>query len=188
MKHCFVNLLILLSLFSFSAPAAAQNAAREVAAIASDSRVRITAPQVSRRQITGTVTHSAADTVYIAPNRNSLVAVPFSAITAAEISRGNQRWLGALKGAGLGTLAGGAALGTLVWTGDPDCDYCLPGRNPKAAAAGALIGAVLAAPVGAIAGAVVGSERWEPLGRTLTLRIAPHSGAPLGLEVVLSAR
>lgn len=188
MKRYAVRLLIPIILCSFSTYATAQDAKSTIASASPESRVRITAPQLSGSRITGRISHVAADTVYIVPRRNNLVAVPLTAITAAEISRGKGRWAGALKGAGLGTLAGGAALGTLVWAGDPNCDYCLPGRNPRAAAAGALIGAVLTAPVGAIVGAVVGSERWETLGQALTLRIAPHPGAALGLGVVLSTR
>ena len=188
MNRYVVYLLATLPFLSFSTSAAAQDASAAIASLPTDSRVRITAPEFSRGRITGNVSHVAADTVYIVPSRNRLLAVPTSAITVAEISRGKRRWIGALKGAGIGGLAGGAALGTLVWTGDPNCDYCLPGRNPGAAAAGAIIGVVFAAPTGAVVGAILGSERWEPLGRKLTLGVAPHPTASPGLRIMLSTR
>ena len=188
MKRRVVSLLIPLSLISFSTYGAAQATPDAIASVSADARVRITAPQLSGSRITGKVTHVAADTLYIAPNRNRLVAVPIAAITAAEVSRGKRRWVGAMKGAGIGSLAGGAVLGTLIWTGDPDCDYCLPGREPGAALAGAIIGAVFAAPTGAVVGAIIGSERWEPVGRKLTLAVVPSTAGSPGLRLVLSTR
>jgi hypothetical protein len=187
-KHFAVCLLIPLALVPLSTRAVTQTAAEAIASAPAETRMRITAPQVSRGRIVGRVSHIAADTVYMAPNRSSLVAIPVSSITAAEMSRGKRRWLGAMKGAGIAGLTGGALMGTLVWTGDPNCDYCLPGREPGAAVAGAIIGAVLAAPTGAIVGAIVGSERWEPIGKKLTLMVTPSPSGSPGLQLMLSTR
>ncbi len=175
-------LLLLLLWTALPTSSAAQEAAGVAAPIQAGTRVRVSAPTFLRGKVSGRVTHIAADTLFIAPNRRSLVAVPISAITGAEVSRSVDRWRGALEGAGFAGLTAGTLFGLMVFAGDPNCDYCLPGRNLEAAAAGAMIGAVLFAPVGAVIGAAVGSERWESVVPDFAVRYAPQRGA-LGVHM-----
>jgi hypothetical protein len=177
-----VVLLLLLLGAVLPASSAAQEGAGTEDPIPAGTRVRVSAPTFSRGKISGRVTHVVADTLFIAPDPNSLVAVPISAITGAEVSRGIDRWRRALEGAGMAGLTAGTLFGLVVFAGDPNCDYCLPGRNPQAAAAGAVVGAVLFAPIGAIIGASVGSERWEPIAPNFAVRYLPHPAA-LGLGI-----
>jgi hypothetical protein len=89
-----------------------------------------------------------------------------------------------LRGAGIGALGGGVVGGLLIFGSDPDCEYCLPGRDPGAAAVGAVIGAVLFTPVGAVAGAIRGYERWGPAEPRFGIAYLPHSpGLAIGATV-----
>lgn len=175
MRYTWAVLILLLCLETLSVRLAAQQTTVDVMPVGS--RVRVVAPSAFRQAVAGRVSHIASDTLFLAPKRDRLVAVPVAAITSAEISRGVDRWRGAFQGAGTLGLAGGALFGLLVFAGDPNCDYCLPGRNLEAAAAGAVIGAVLFAPVGAVIGAVRGAERWEPITSDLSVRLHPYQRA-----------
>lgn len=181
MRHLWTALLPLLCLGLQPLPSPAQQAEPSVAV---GSRVRVVAPSAFRGAVSGRISRIGADTLFLAPRRDSLVAVPIAAITGTELSLGVDRWRGALRGAGTAALGGGALLGLLVFAGDPDCDYCLPGRDPEAAAAGAIIGAALFAPVGALVGAIHGFERWKPITPDFSIGFSPHREA-LSVGVIL---
>lgn len=180
-----LGLLALLLWCSLPAPLSAQAAPGAAEPIPAGTRVRVFAPGAFRKGVAGEVSHVAADTLFLARRKSGFAAVPVAAITRTDVSRGRDHWKGAFKGAGIGALAGGGLLGVVVFAGDPNCDYCLPGRNLEAAAIGAAIGAVLVAPVGAFFGGIAGSEKWEPTSARFSL--APQPDAP-GLAVRLTLR
>lgn len=182
MRFSRVTLLALLLWSALPAPSAAQADTAAAGPIPAGTRVRVTAPTVFRGAFAGRVSHTVADTLYLAPRRSGLVAVPISAITRTEVSQGVDHWEGALRGAGIGALAGGGLFGFMVFAGDPNCDYCLRGRDLQAAAAGAVIGAVLFTPVGALIGAIRGYEHWGPAETRFGMSWVPHASGP-GIRV-----
>lgn len=167
------------------APSSAQEAAGAPEPFPIGTRVRVFAPDALRKPVAGQVSHVSGDTLFLVGHRNSLAAVPIAAITRTDVSRGRDHWKGAFKGAGLSALAGGGLFGVLVFVGDPNCDYCLPGRNLEAAAIGAAIGATLAAPVGAFFGGILGTEKWEPT--SVRFALAPPTDAS-ALAIRLTVR
>lgn len=178
-------LLALLLWCALPAPSSAQETPGAAQPFPAGTRVRVFAPDAFRKPVAGQVTLITADTLFLTGWRGGLVAVPVAAITRTDVSRGRDHWKGAFKGAGIGALAGGGLLGVMVFAGDPNCDYCLPGRNVEAAAIGAAIGAVLVAPVGAFFGGIAGSEKWEPA--SVRFSLAPRTDAS-GLAVRLTVR
>jgi hypothetical protein len=126
-------------------------------------RVRISAPGVLPRRVTGRVGRVTADTVVL-QTRGAAVAVPIAAASRIEQSYGRSRDAGAARGLVFGALAGGAAMGVAVLSGKDFCIYvtCLA-NDPVGATGGFLIGAALGAPAGALIGALVGVEEWEAI-------------------------
>lgn len=182
MKIPRITLLALLLWSALPATSAAQADGAAAGPIPPGTRVRVSAPTVFRGAVAGRVSHTVADTLFLAPRRSGLVAVPVSAITRTEVSRGVDHWEGALRGAGIGALAGGGLFGFLVFAGDTNCDYCLPGRDLQAAAVGAVIGAVLFTPLGAVIGAIRGYEHWGPAEPRFGIGYVPHASGP-GIRV-----
>lgn len=184
MKSSCIGLLVFLLCCALPVSSAAQADSAAAEPIPHGTRVRVTAPGAFRGAVTGRVSHTAADTLFLTRRRRGLVAVPVSAITRTEISRGVNRWEGLLRGAGIGALAGGVVGGVLIFGGDTDCEYCLPGRDPGAAAVGALIGAVMFTPVGAVVGLIKGREHWGPAEPRFGVSYLPHAPG-LGIRVTV---
>jgi hypothetical protein len=167
------------------APSSAQETPGAAEPFPAGTRVRVFAPDAFRKPVAGQVTLITPDTLFLTGWRGGLVAVPIAAIARADLSRGRDHWKGAFKGAGISALAGGGLFGVIVFVGDPNCDYCLPGRNLEAAAIGAAIGATLAAPVGAFFGGILGTEKWEPTSARFSLAPRPEAS---GLDIRLTVR
>lgn len=178
-------LLGLLLWCALRAPSSAQETPGAAQPFPAGTRVRVFAPDAFRKPVAGQVSHVSGDTLFLLGHRNALAAVPVAAITRTDVSRGRDHWKGAFKGAGISALAGGGLFGVIVFAGDPNCDYCLPGRNVEAAAIGVAIGAVMAAPVGAFFGGILGTEKWEPT--SVRFALAPLTAAP-GVGVRLTVR
>ena len=128
-------------------------------------RVRVQAPGVVAGSLEATVLTRARDTVTLTRSRGGAVAVPLTAISVAEVSRGRSRRDGAVSG-----LAWGASVGVAVGllsavTYDARSTAC--GTEPcendfspgQVVAGGFMAGAALGAGVGAIKGA----KHWEHL-------------------------
>ena len=178
-------LLALLLWCALPAPSFAQETPGAAQPFPAGTRVRVFAPDAFRKPVAGQVSHVSGDTLFLVGHRNALAAVPTAAITRTDASRGRDHWKGAFKGAGISALAGGGLFAVIVFAGDPNCDYCLPGRDLEAAAIGAAIGGVLAAPVGAFFGGILGTEKWEPA--SVRFALAPRtdvSGVGIRLTIV----
>ena len=115
-------------------------------------RVRVQAPTIFGDKRKGDVFGPVADTLFL-KRREAVEAVPVSAITSLEVSRGRQRWLWGFLGATAGFFAGGLLGAQTYDTGESDIDGIL------ASIAGAAIGTVS----GAIVGAVAAPERWKKI-------------------------
>lgn len=106
--------------------------------------------------------------------------VPAALVDTLQVSRGSDFGRGAFYGAGIGALAGGAALGvlSLATSRRPNDDAQGPGE-------GFLLGVMLGAPYGAILGGLLGAatrpERWE----TVSPRVAAGGGVALGVRLAL---
>lgn len=186
MNRFRLALLALLLGCALPPAASAQEAAGAPEPFPAGTRVRVFAPDAFRKPVAGQVSHATADTLFLAGRRGGLVAVPVEAITRTDVSGGRDHWKGAFRGAGIAALGGGCLLGVLVFAGDPSCDYCLPGRNLEAAAIGAAIGAVAAAPVGAFFGGILGTEKWEPT--SVRFALAPPTDASgVGIRLTVGA-
>ncbi len=154
-------------------------------------RVRVTAPDLRRRE--GTVQLLTTDSLvmrpeYGAPNRlvrrpeygaPNRLAIPINSVTRLELSTpgGSRAGQGALIGLALGGVGGGGLLGAACasdpWFQD-DAGAC--------AIAGAVVFGAGGALVGAIIGAMITGTRWEevPLER-LRLQVAPQRDGRFGL-------
>lgn len=144
-------------------------------------RVRVSAPDVLPRRVTGRVVRVTPDTVVLRTGAAEPVAIPFAAAQRMERSLGRNRGWGAARGLGFGALAGGTAMGAAVLSGAEFCIYvsCLQ-NNLAGAAGGFLIGAGLGAPAGALIGAVVGVEEWEAI---TPVRLRALHVSPAGITI-----
>ncbi len=156
-------------------------------------RVRVTAPDLGRRE--GTVQLLTTDSLvmrpeygfvmrpeYVAPNR---LAIPLASVTRLELSMpgGSQAGQGALYGFIIGVF-GGSVVGFAACVGDSYGSY--GDFTSACAVAGAVIFGAGGALVGAIVGSMITGTRWEdvPLDR-LRLQVAPQRDGrfALGLSV-----
>ncbi len=180
MRHAFV----LLASLSFVPLASAK--AQGPPPVKVGDRVRVTAPDVGRRE--GTVQLLTTDSLvmrpeyglvmrpeYVRPNR---LAIPLASVTRLELSMpgGSQAGQGALNGLAIGIL-GGAVVAAAA---------CPSDQFLKASAGGCAIGgAVIVGAGGALVGAIIGvmstGTRWEevPLDR-LRVRVAPQRDGRFG--------
>jgi hypothetical protein len=137
-------------------------------------RVRLRAPSTVAGRVTGVVLARSADSVTLAREGGVPVAVPLSALTSLEVSRGKSR----SRGAGKGALWGG---GVMMLTGaafsDRPCkrDEGAGTCEQVSAAENALYSGVAGVMIGAIIGAAVGSEHWvrATLPRSVAVAVAP---------------
>ncbi|MBW3630447.1 MAG: hypothetical protein KY464_14270 [Gemmatimonadetes bacterium] len=133
-------------------PGSGLSAQWEGGPITRSTRVRVHAPEVAAKPLVGRAVLMDTDSLVLERGRpTDRLVLPMEDVQRLEISRGRNHLMGAVKGAGIGGLAGGVALGGLV---------ALDG-DPAWAFLGFIAGAVYAAPLGAVVGAVVGVERWE---------------------------
>lgn len=173
-----VALAILVSLVTFTR-AEAQSAD---ATLTPDLRVRVMAPPYLQKPRVGRVDRVVADTLFLR-TRDTLHAVPLAAVASVQVNHGSRAMRGAGRGALIGALTGGMLFATMVWFSDPNCDYCLPGRDQDAARVGFAIGGVLGVAPGALVGAIVGIDRWQPLPAAGQGSEAAGGGVRAGLVV-----
>lgn len=128
-------------------------------------RVRVQAPGVVPGSLEATVVTRARDTVTLTRGHGRPVAVPLTAITAADVSRGRSHRDGAVSG-----LAWGASVGLAVGllsavTYDARSTACgtEPCENDFSAGQVVAGGFVAGAALGAGIGAIKGAEHWDRL-------------------------
>lgn len=115
-------------------------------------RVRLqTAPDAPA--FTGTVWRLTSDTLAVAVSHgNALIQLPTARVTSIEVSDGRDRLGWAVRGAGIGVLAGGL-LGVVA--------IGRQARADLAVIAGFIVGAGIGATGGALVGAIAAPERWD---------------------------
>lgn len=171
MRHALFPLIVLL----LGLPAGRLHA-QDAESLRPGTRVRVTAPTVDSRRLTGPVISVSGDTLRI-PLDGDVLPIPLASVERLEVSDGKNRLAGALVGTVAGA-AGGAAVLALACVGtDDNCG----GYTWLAAYGGAFIGA----PIGAIGGFIVGRERWRtlPLTEPGSFRVAP---GPDGVTLAVS--
>ena len=149
-------------------------------------RIRITAPDVSPRKLTGDMMETNAESLLLAQGpRGKLMWIPLTSVGTLEVSRGQStdRMRGVLRGVLLGGglgVAFGALAGLATYEkpkGTPFLDF-----GPEVAALG---GAILGGGAGALFGGVLGAlnpgEMWERVPLPARMSIAP-SGNGLALS------
>lgn len=124
-------------------------------------RIRVqTAPESPA--FTGTVWRLTSDTLAVAVSSgNALLQLPTAHVTSIEVSEGRDRLEWGLRGAGIGTLAGGLLGAATVGHGSQD---------DLGALAGFFAGGILGAAGGALFGAIVAPERWSRVHRSGVVR------------------
>lgn len=169
----------LLALALLAAPAAL-SAQTTDAPLGRGTRVRVSAPTVLKRRVSGEVVRMSRDTLVVG-RRDDEVAVPLEAVELLELSRGKDPFMGAVWGTGIGAVSG-VALGAVACTASGD--ECSDVVAILALYGGGAVGAG----VGLVAGALVGKERWRTM-RTpyeASAALAPAPGGGVALSVSLS--
>jgi hypothetical protein len=155
-------------------------------------RVRIQATDMERH--TGTLVAITPGELLLNEDGEE-VAVSRDGLRTIERSLGERRHLG--RNFLITTLAGGLALGTIAAASTPCQSVCDgPGSGGRGAqfAFGAVVGAVIAAPIGLIVGATVYSDEWEPAAlptppdASLTLTPLGDGRVALGASIRLGPR
>ena len=153
-------------------------------------RVRITTPGAKAR--TATVVAHTGDTLVVRwPQFANAVPVPVSGISRLDVSTGRHRRV--LKGAGLGTLVGGATGGLVAAISYSPCDpdtffdcFLEPENRGEAAVWGTLVGGTLGLVVGTLAG-LPRRESWQQVSlgdRRVALAVTPRArDTRLGVSV-----
>ncbi len=132
-------------------------------------RVRVTAPDVRRRE--GTVQLLTTDSLVMRPVYGArLVAIPLASVTRLEVSRGQKSRVG--RGAGIGLLGGGL-LGYVISLGGCESGFIL--TREECIGVSTVGGAVVGTLLGLGVGAVTKTDRWEevPLER-LRVSLVPQ--------------
>jgi hypothetical protein len=168
-----------------AAVAAATCAAQDSDVLLPGTRLRVTAPAVSRKPVVGTLIEVDECEIVLAATSSERTPIPRDSITRLQRSvRPSRRTRGALIGFGLGLAAIAAKT---VHAGG--CDDGCNGGNVLAAV-------VVALPVAAVGAVVSPGERWVDLDpghgrRPATtsragprLRLVPQAGRSIGLTVV----
>ena len=133
-------------------------------------RVRLSAPGTLAGQLTGTVLERSTDSLLFATPNGTPTRLALSALDRVEVSRGESRARGALKGTAWGAGVG-IGLGLISVAAGNECadfDTVCP-TDTEFVTSTALGGAV----IGAIIGAIVGSERWQTLRAPLRGALRP---------------
>lgn len=128
----------------------------QVSEIQPGARVRITAPGIVAGRYAATVLTRTIDTVRVSAPGMAPFDIPVRSIKYLEVSRGNSRTLGAVRG----VLWGGGiglAVGMIVAATDEN------NANYNSLSAGEIVAysTLSGGFYGAIIGAIVGRERWE---------------------------
>jgi hypothetical protein len=113
-------------------------------------RVRVTSSEAERRLVGGVAFIDADSLVLTTDHHRTTVST--ASIQQLDVSRGRHWLTGALKGAAIGTLTGGAVFGGLV---------AAEGGGSGWTSVGVVAGMIIGLPTGFVVGGLVGSERWE---------------------------
>lgn len=163
MKRTLLHALVLLA--CACAPAVAQDATstRDLRGlgVSEGSRVRVTAPAVSPERLVGRVAALTADSLLLTRGAGARLQIDTRQVQAMSVSAGRNRWGWALRGAGIGFLAGGIAGGIAGGHGD---------SSGLGGLVGFLAGVIVGTPLGAGIGAAAAPERWTPV------RLPPPAG------------
>ena len=191
---CFHGFCIALLLLVLGGSRLDLSAQVQVSEPPTNSRVRISAPEVSPEPIIGTIVEKRPETWIVGFDNPDVepLEVPLATVNRLEVSRGLQRNIS--RGLGYGALAGsvvGVLMGFVV--GDDDCSrereagsFCLEvmSAGDKAAVFGFTFG-LLGGAIGAVSG-LSPSEKWEEavLPRAdLGLSLPGHEGVAAVLTV-----
>jgi hypothetical protein len=184
MTRHILSALLLLSCAALPGTAGAQ-AARGLDTIPQNTPIRLRGPDVPRTRISGRLAQVTADTVFITRGAE-MIAIPAADVRFVDIRAGRDHFRGMVQGAGYAAAAGGVLTAVLVYAGDPDCDYCLRGRDLQTALIGGVLGAIVFTPPGAVVGLAVGTPKWRPLRQSYGLQVAPvRGGVGVGLSIEL---
>ena len=153
------RLLYALALAScISVPAAAQDAppARDLRGlgVSAGSRVKVTASTVSPEPMKGRVVDLTADSLLLARGEGARLQIDTRRVESLSVAAGHARFAWALKGAGIGFLAGAILGAQAGGRGD---------HSGLGALAGFVAGVIVGTPLGAGIGAVAAPERWTPV-------------------------
>jgi hypothetical protein len=176
-----------LTLFALAAPGYASAQTVRVG-----ERVRIQATDMERH--TGTLIAITPGELLLNEDGEE-VAVGRDGLRTIERSLGERRHLG--RNFLITTMAGGLALGTIA-AASPPCEGACDGPGAVGRGGqfvlGAIVGAVIAAPIGLIVGATVYSDEWEPASlpapadASLTLAPLGDGRVALGASIRLRPR
>lgn len=143
----------LFAILLLAVPAAARAQYNEPGLLGGGSRIRVAAPAVAGDPVIGRLLVLSRDTLLMsAGSGDARITLPLAAVRSIDLSEGRDRRGWAVKGAGIGLVAGGLLGGLSIGNAD---------RNDLAALAGFFAGAVIGTPLGAAVGAIVAPERWR---------------------------
>ena len=156
-------------------------AAEQPEGVAPGDRVRVAAPQLWREPVVGRLLDVGPETLSLElPGGNGPEAIPRSAVTRLEVSRGRKSQAG--RGALVGLAIGGAATMLLTF-GDYSSDVH---GDPNLLAIGAALAGGGAAVGGAI-GWAIKTDQWEDVTqRPVQVGVSPIPGGGLGFAVRLT--
>ena len=164
--------------FAFALGIAPHEMRAQVSEIQPGARVRITAPGIVAGRYAATVLTRTTDTVRVSAPGMAPFDIPVASIKYLEVSRGNSRALGAVRGVLWGGGIGLAVGMILAATEDSNANYDNLSAG-EVVAYSTLSGSFY----GAIIGAIVGRERWERFEMPVrtSLRVQPGQvGAAFG--------
>ena len=153
--------------------------ATQLPSIATGTRVRVSAPEISTTRVVGTVRALDAKTLTVdVSGRSEPLIVPRDRIRQLEVSTGRRsRWTGALIGGLLGAAAG-AALGNSTASKNA---YDIKSADQ---AGGAVLGLLVGAGIGAL---IPPGERWQDVSSArYRVSFAPRVDRTPGIAFVLS--
>jgi hypothetical protein len=156
---------------------AAASGADAADALPAGTLVRVTAPDVSSRRLTGTLAGATEHEIVVALSASERKAIPRSAVTRLEWSRGHHRH--PITGAVIGAVLGGAFLAYASWA---MCDAASCSPSMEAFAVGAALGALPGAGVGAL----VKTRDWaEAAPSRVEVSLAPVRGPGVAVRLAL---
>jgi hypothetical protein len=157
---------------------AAPAIADEAVPLSAGTRVRVTAPELLSRRVTGTLAAAGEREIVLALSSTERRTIPRSTVTRLEWSRGRHGH--ALAGAAVGALLGGAFAAVASGLA---CDVEICEGSPASAF---LVCAGLGALPGAGIGALVRTERWvDAPGGRVRVSVAPTHGRGVAASLSL---
>jgi hypothetical protein len=173
MGRTHTHLLTLAYLACLAGPAHAE----EAQSVPAGTLVRVTAPAVSKKSLTGTIVSASEQEIVLALPDSEPRTIPRSAVTRLEWSRGYHRH--PIPGAVVGGLLGGAFFGYAT-LGLCDAASC----SVSMAAVG--VGFALGALPGAGVGALIKTREWaEAQPSRIKVRVAPVRGRGVAAQLTL---